>query len=94
MNKIRIALICAALSCVALTGCTSDQLKETQKTERQALSNKQQTDRQVERAEKSLAISSAGTAAAAANLAAKKQQQKQVDAGLQQILCPQSEAAQ
>ncbi|MDN8598638.1 hypothetical protein Q0A17_04270 [Citrobacter sp. S2-9] len=93
MNKIRIALICAALSCVALTGCTSDQLKETQKTERQVLSNKQQTDRQVERAEKSLAISSASMAAAAANLSSKKQQQKQADEDLQQLLCPQSEAA-
>ncbi|MBJ3590089.1 hypothetical protein JGC56_02775 [Salmonella enterica subsp. enterica serovar Saintpaul] len=47
MQKICIALICAAISCVALSGCTSDQLKSTQKTERQVLSNKQQSDRQV-----------------------------------------------
>lgn len=89
MKKIRIALICAALSCIALSGCTSDQLKSTQKSERQVLGNKQQTDRQVERAEKSLAISSAGTAAAAENLAAKKQAQRQADEDLQKLLCPQ-----
>lgn len=91
MKKIRIALICAALSCVALTGCTSDQLKSAHKTERRALSDKQQADRYVERAEKSLALSSAGTAAAAANLAAKKTLQKQAEDDLQQILCPQLE---
>lgn len=89
MKKIRIALVCAALSCVALSGCTSDQLKGTQKSERQALSAKQQTDRQVEHAEKALIISTAITAADAATLAAKKQQQAKADADLQQILCPQ-----
>lgn len=94
MKKIRIALICAALSCVALSGCTSDQLKSTQKTERQALGNKQQADRQVERAQTALAASTATTAAAAANLAAKKQKQQQADADLQQILCPQPEPVQ
>lgn len=94
MKKIRIALICAALSCVALSGCTSDQLKATQKTERQALSTKERADRQAEQAEKALAVSTAGTAAAAANLAAKKAAQQQADADLQQILCPQPEPAQ
>ena len=83
MKKISIALICAALS-----GCTSEQLKSTKKTERQALGNKQQADRQVERAQNTLAASTAITAAAA-NLAAKKQKQQQAEADLQQILCPQ-----
>lgn len=94
MKKIRIALICVTLSCVALSGCTSDQLKSTQKTERQALSNKQQVDRQVERAQTALTASTETTAAAAANLAAKKQKQQQADADLQQILCPQPKSAQ
>lgn len=88
MKKIRITLICAALSCVVLSGCTSDQLKSTQKTERQALSNKQQADRQVEHAQTALTASTATTAAMAANLAVKKQAQQQADADLQQILCP------
>lgn len=92
--KLKITLICAVLSCVALSGCTSDQLKSTQKTERQALSNKQQVDRQVERAQTALTASTATTAAAAANLAAKKQKQQQADADLQQILCPQSKPTQ
>lgn len=91
MKKIRIALICAALSCIALSGCTSDQLKSTQKTERQALNNKQQTDRQVERAQEMLATSTAATAAATANLTVKKQSQKQAESDMQQILCPQPE---
>lgn len=88
MKKIRVALTCAVLAC-ALTGCTSDQLKSEQKTERQALQAKQKSDRQVERAESSLVLSTAGTTAAKANLAAKKQAQKQADADLQQIICPQ-----
>lgn len=71
-----------AHSSVAHTGGTSLQLKATQKTERQVLNEIQQADRQVERAEKSLAISSAGTAPAAANFAAKKQAQKQADEDL------------
>lgn len=87
MNKIRIVLTCAALAC-ALSGCTSDQLRAEQKSERQALDNKQQTDRQVERAKKMLVVSAAGTAAAAANLANKKQAQQQADANLQQLVCP------
>lgn len=91
MKKIRIALICAALSCIALSGCTSDQLKSTQKTERQVLNNKQQTDRQVERAQEMLATSTAATAAATANLAAKKQEQKQADSAMQQLFCPVTE---
>lgn len=68
MKKVRIALICAALYCVALSGCTSDQLKSTQTTECQALSNKQQVARQVEHAQIALAASTATTAAMTANL--------------------------
>lgn len=88
MNKMSIALAGVVLAC-ALSGCTSDQLKGEQQTERQALSAKQQADRQVEHAQEALAVSSAGTAAATANLAAKKQEQKQADAALQQLTCPQ-----
>lgn len=87
MQKIRIALICAALSCVALSGCTSDQLKSTQKTERQALSNKQQADRQVERAQKELALTSSLNAAAMANLLAKKKEQKEAVQVMQEQFC-------
>lgn len=87
MNKFSIALTGVVLACV-LSGCTSDQLKGEQQTERQALSAKQKADRQVEHAQDALAVSSAGTAAATANLAAKKQAQKQADATVQQLFCP------
>lgn len=87
MQKIRIALICVALSCVALSGCTSGQLKSSQKTERQALSNKQQADRQVERAEKELALTSSLNAAAMANLLAKKKKQKEATQVMQEQFC-------
>lgn len=87
MKKIRIALTCVVLAC-ALTGCTSDQLKSEQEAERQALQAKQKSDRQVEHAESTLALSTAGTAAAKANLAAKKQAQQQANTDLEQIICP------
>ncbi|WP_449567082.1 hypothetical protein [Lelliottia nimipressuralis] len=90
MSKISIALAGVVLAC-ALSGCTSDQLKGEQQIERQALSAKQQADRQVEHAQETLAVSSAGTAAVTANLAAKKQEQKQADSAMQQLFCPVSE---
>lgn len=84
MKKILIVLCIAG----ALSACTSDQLKAQQKSERQALQAKQKADRQEERAEGYLAVSSATTAAAVANLAAKKLAQQQADAALQEIICP------
>lgn len=86
--NLRTVLICAVLAC-ALTGCTSDQLRSEQKTERDALQAKQKADRQVEHAESTLVVSAAGTAAATANLAEKKQAQQQADAALDEIICPQ-----
>ncbi|HEY2454129.1 MAG TPA: hypothetical protein VGI71_16180 [Scandinavium sp.] len=89
MKKVSIIVLSVLLAC-SLSACTSDPLKAEQKSERQALNAKQKADRQVERAEKTLAVSTASTAAATANLAAKKQAQRKADADLQQITCPQA----
>ncbi|MRT11084.1 hypothetical protein GJV07_02115 [Enterobacteriaceae bacterium RIT711] len=93
MKKIIIAFTGVAFAC-ALSACSSPELKAQQKTERQVLETKQQADRQVERADKSLVLSVASTAAATANLTAKKQAQVDADAALQQQLCPQPAPAE
>ena len=87
MKKILIAVVGAAIGC-ALSGCTSDQLKAEHQTERQALASTQKADRQVERAQKAVATTTAASAAAKANLVAKQQTQRQADAALQQLVCP------
>lgn len=86
MKKIRIALICALSACL-LSACTSDNLKTSQKTERHTLADKQKADRQVERAEKELALTSSLNAAAMANLMTKKKQQKEADQVIQVQFC-------
>lgn len=86
MKKIRIALICAFFASL-LSACTSDSLKTSQKTERHALADKQKADRQVERAEKELALTSSLNAAVMAHLLAKKKQQKEAEQAMQAQFC-------
>lgn len=86
MKKILIASACVAFAC-ALSACTSDSLKASQKTESHALADKQKFDRQVEYAEKELALASSLNAAAMANLLAKKKNQKEAVQVMQEQLC-------
>lgn len=85
MKKMIIALG-VAVACL-LSGCTSDQLKSSQKTERHVLADKQKADRQVERAQKELALATSLKVAAAANLVAKQQQQKKAEQMMQGQFC-------
>ena len=88
MKQLFIAFIGAVFAC-ALVGCTSPQMKDEHKAERQALTAKQKADRKVERAQDAVATTTAANAAAKANLLTKKQAQAEADANLQSILCPQ-----
>lgn len=88
MKKHMITALAAALSCALLSGCVSDSVRDEQKAERQALANKQQADRQVDRAQKEVAGSALALEVSEANLAAKKQKQAEADAALQQVLNP------
>lgn len=63
-------------------------VRDEQKAERQALANKQEADRQVDRAQKEVAGSVLALEVSQANLAAKKQKQAEADAALQQVLNP------
>lgn len=85
MKKIIIVMSVAA-ACL-LSGCTSEPLKESQKTERHTLADKQKADRQVERAQKELALATSLKVAAAANLVAKQQQQKKAEQVMQGQFC-------
>lgn len=76
----------AAAACL-LSGCASEPLKESQKTERHVLADKQKSDRQVERAQKELAAATTLKVAAAANLIAKEQQQAKAEQVMQEEFC-------
>lgn len=89
MKKRNITALAAVLSCLLLSGCVSDSLRTEQKTERQAMADKQQADRQVERAKEEVAAATLSLEVSQANLVAKKQKQTEADAALQQILNPQ-----
>lgn len=88
MKKPFITAIAAALSCALLSGCVSDSVRDEQKAERQALANKQEADRQVDRAQKEVGAAALTLSAAQANLVAKKQKQAEADAALQRVLNP------
>lgn len=88
MKKLTFTAFAALFSCVLLSGCVSDSLRTEQKTERQAMADKLQADRQVERAQKEVASSALALEASQANLAAKKKKQADADAALQQVLNP------
>lgn len=88
MKKLYYTAIAAALSCALLSGCASSDLRTEQKAERQAMADKQEADRQVERAQQAVGASALALSASQANLVAKKQKQKEADAALEQILNP------
>lgn len=92
MKKMITVLAGVVIAC-ALSGCASGPLKAQQEKERSALSNKQQADRQVQRSQKALVVSTAATAGAAHNLEQAKQKQKDADANLQNILFPSPSAS-
>lgn len=87
MKKIITVLTGVVIAC-ALSGCASGPLKAQQEKERTALSHKQQADRQVERSQKSLVVSTAATANAAYHLERARQKQAEANADLQNVLFP------
>lgn len=93
MKKIILALACAAGVC-ALSGCTSDALKQKQQQEDKALVTAHAAERQAERAQNMLAGATVSKEAAQANLTAKQQKQEEADQALQALLCPSQDPAQ
>ena len=87
MKKMITVLSGVVIAC-ALSGCVSGALHTQQEKERSALSNKQQADREVDRSEKALVVSTAVTADAAHRLKLAKQKQAGANTELQSVLFP------
>lgn len=92
MKKILTAISGVVVAC-ALSGCVSYSLKTQQEKERSALSNKQEADREVDRSEKALVVSTAITADATHRLKQARQKQTDANAELQNVLSPSSEVS-
>lgn len=87
MKKMITVLSGVVIAC-ALSGCVSGSLNTQQEKERSALSNKQQADREVDRSEKALVVSTAAAADAAHRLNLAKHKQSDANTELQNVLFP------